>query len=93
MDENPEQGFINGVNDTGDNISRTPVPMTPAINTKLRISLRIFEKVRHGPNRILRSLGKLIRVKNLKSKISCQTPFNETEKLMIHLLITQYCNV
>ncbi len=31
--------------------------MTPVVNLELRISPRIFEKIRNGPNGILRGLG------------------------------------
>jgi hypothetical protein len=66
IDENLEQGFIIGVNDTGDHLSSItttpaiiykPVSLTPAINTKLRISPRIFVKIRNGPNRIVWGQG------------------------------------
>ncbi len=45
------------------------------IHIHTRKSPRIFEIIRSGPNGIL-SGGKLILEKNLKLKISCQTPFN-----------------
>ncbi len=34
-----------------------PVSTTPVVNLELRISPRIFEKIRNGPNGILRGLG------------------------------------
>jgi hypothetical protein len=34
-----------------------PVSLTPVANLELRISPRIFEKIRNGPNGILRGLG------------------------------------
>jgi hypothetical protein len=34
-----------------------PVSATPVVNLELRISARIFEKIRNGPNGILRGLG------------------------------------
>ncbi len=34
-----------------------PVPLTPVANLELRISSRIFEKIRNGPNSIIRGLG------------------------------------
>jgi hypothetical protein len=34
-----------------------PVSMTPVVHPELRISLRIFKKIRNGPNGILRGLG------------------------------------
>ncbi len=34
-----------------------PVSLIPVVNLKLRISPRIFEKIRNGPNGILKSLG------------------------------------
>ena len=64
---NPWHGLITGVNDTGDNLSpvtMTPLIMyhhavstTPAINTKLLISLQICIKIWNGPHGILRGLG------------------------------------
>jgi hypothetical protein len=41
--------FAAGVNDTGGNL--------PPVSTELRKSPRIFEKIRNGPNGILRGLG------------------------------------
>jgi hypothetical protein len=34
-----------------------PVSATPVVNLELRIYLRIFEKIRNGPNGILRGWG------------------------------------
>jgi hypothetical protein len=34
-----------------------PVSLTPVINIHLRLSPRIFEKIRNGPNGILRGPG------------------------------------
>jgi hypothetical protein len=34
-----------------------PVSTTPVVNLELRISPRIFEKIRNGPNGILRGMG------------------------------------
>ncbi len=34
-----------------------PVSTTPVVNFELQISLRIFEKIRHGPNGILWGWG------------------------------------
>ncbi len=34
-----------------------PVSLTPVVNIELRISPRIFEKIRNGPNRILWGWG------------------------------------
>jgi hypothetical protein len=47
-----------------------PVSTTPVVNLELRISPRIFEKLRKGPNEILWGWGKLIDEKNQKQKIS-----------------------
>ncbi len=53
-----------------------PVSLTPVANLELRISPRIFEKIRNGLNSIIRGLGKLIQEKN-RSKKSCDTvPLN-----------------
>ncbi len=50
------------------------VSLTPLINIDSRISPRIFEKIRNGPNGTLKARGTLIYEKNLKLKISGQTP-------------------
>ncbi len=58
--------FAAGVADTGGNlplVSLTPVAnlpplsLTPVVNLDLRISPRIFEKIRNDPNVIFRGLG------------------------------------
>ncbi len=60
--------FAAGVVDTGGKLP--PVSMTPVVHLDLRISPRIFEKIRNGPNGILGAGGKLIHKKNQKQKIS-----------------------
>ncbi len=50
-----------------------PVSTTPVVHLELRISPRIFEKIRNGPNGI-HTQG-LIHEKNQKSKISWHCPF------------------
>jgi hypothetical protein len=40
------------------------VSLTPVANLELRISLRIFEKIRNGPDGISEAWGKLIQEKN-----------------------------
>jgi hypothetical protein len=45
------------------------------INIHLRISPRIFENIWNGPTGILRDPRDTDLEKNLKAKISCQTPF------------------
>jgi hypothetical protein len=47
-----------------------PVSLIPVVDLDLRISLRIFEKIRNGPKGILWGWGKLIHEKNQKQKIS-----------------------
>jgi hypothetical protein len=47
-----------------------PVSLTPLVHLDLRISPRIFKKIRNDPNVIIRGLGKVIHEKNLKQKIS-----------------------
>jgi hypothetical protein len=42
---------------TEDFLHLPPVSLTPVANLELRISPRIFEKIRNGPNGILRGLG------------------------------------
>ncbi len=61
-------------------VSLTPLnslSTTPAINIHSRISPRIFEKFETAPTEYLGAWGTRIDEKNLKSKISCQTPFND----------------
>jgi hypothetical protein len=70
-------------------INSTTTP-TRAINeeyfeTKVMNILVNFIKIRNGPKGILRSLGKLIHVKNLKLKISCQTPYKGVQAWDIRL--------
>ncbi len=47
--------FAAGVVDTGGNLP--PVLLTPVVHLDLRISLRIFEKIRNDPTVIFRGLG------------------------------------
>jgi hypothetical protein len=47
-----------------------PVSLIPVVHLDSRISPRIFEKIRNGPNGILWGWGKLIDEKNQKQKIS-----------------------
>jgi hypothetical protein len=47
--------FAAGVVDTGDNLP--PVSLTPVVHLDLRISPRIFEKIRNDSNVIIRGLG------------------------------------
>ncbi len=47
--------FAAGVVDTGGNLPR--VLLTPVVHIDLRISPRIFEKIRNDPNVIIRGLG------------------------------------
>jgi hypothetical protein len=46
-----------------------PVSLIPVVHLDLRISPRIFEKIRNSPNGILWGGGKLIHEKNQKQKI------------------------
>jgi hypothetical protein len=52
-----------------------PVSATPVVHLELRISPRIFEKNRNGPNCILMGLGETDSCKNQKLKISWHCPF------------------
>ncbi len=52
-----------------------PVSTTAVVYLELRVSLQIFEKIRNGPNGILRGLGETESWKNQKSKISWHCPF------------------
>jgi hypothetical protein len=47
--------FAAGVVDSGGNL--LPVSLTPLVHLDLRISPRIFEKIRNDPNVIIRGLG------------------------------------
>jgi hypothetical protein len=47
--------FAAGVVETGGNLP--PVLLTPVVHLDLRISPRIFEKIRNDPNVIIRGLG------------------------------------
>ncbi len=49
--------------------------LTLQINIHSRLSPQIFEKIRNDPNGMLRGPGDTDLWKNLKSKISYQTPF------------------
>jgi hypothetical protein len=57
-----------GVVDTGGNLP--PVSLTPVVYLDLRISPRIFEKIRNDPNVTVLSgaWGKVVHEKNLKQK-------------------------
>ncbi len=50
-----------------------PVSLTPVANLELRISPRIFEKIRNGPNGIIRGLGETDSRKKTRSKNSRDT--------------------
>ncbi len=52
-----------------------PVSTTRVVNLELRISPRIFEKIRNGPNGILWGWGETDWWKNQKRKISWHCPF------------------
>jgi hypothetical protein len=64
--------FATGINNTSETGGKflPPVSLIPVVNLELRISPRIFEKIRNGPNGILRGLGKVIHEKNQKQNIS-----------------------
>ncbi len=71
--------FAAGVVDTGGNLppvsltpvaNLPPVSLTPVVHLELRISPRIFEKIRNDPNINNRGLGEGDLLKNLKQKIS-----------------------
>jgi hypothetical protein len=60
--------FATGVVDSGGNLppvsltpvaNLPPVSLIPVVNLELRISPRIFEKIRNGANGILRGLGEI----------------------------------
>jgi hypothetical protein len=63
--DSPKSRCTTGINDTGDTGVKTATGIndtggkstTPMVLPELRISPRIFEKIRNGPNGILRGLG------------------------------------
>ncbi len=60
--------------------SLSPVSLTPLINIHSRISLQIFQKIQNGPIGVLGGgPGDTDSCKNMRSKISCQTPFKGTQ--------------
>jgi hypothetical protein len=57
-----------------------PVSLTPVASLELRISPQIFEKIRNGPNGIIRGLGETDSRKKTRSKKSRDTvPLNAFE--------------
>ncbi len=61
-----------------------PVSLTPVANLGLRISLRVLEKIRNGPNGIIRGLGETDSRKKQKQKISWHCPFKLLPKHRIN---------
>ncbi len=55
-----------------------PVSLTPVANLEMRISPRIFEKIRNSPKVIIRGLGETDSRKNQKQKISWHCPFKDS---------------
>ncbi len=66
--------FAAVVIDTGGNLP--PVSLIPVVHLDLRISSRIFEKIRNDPNVILGSWGKVIHEKNLKQNSRDTAPLS-----------------
>jgi hypothetical protein len=52
-----ESDRVHSLSQSGLATLQTPVWLIPVVNLELRISPRIFEKIRNGPNGILRGLG------------------------------------
>jgi hypothetical protein len=78
--------FGAGVVDTGGNLppvsltpvaNLPPVSLTPAVHLDLRVSPRIFEKIRNGPNGILWGWGELIHKKTRSKKSRDTVPLKE----------------
>ncbi len=89
--ENLWQGLLAGVINLSLAINLSPVSLTPVnrllpvsltlvINIHSQISLRIFEKIRMARLEDLLARRTMINEKNLKSKISCQSPLNPESK-------------
>ncbi len=83
--ENPGQGLFTGVNDTSNNLSPvtttpvnslSPVSTTPAKNTICEYLGEFSKKFEISLMGYSEAWGKLIHEKKLKSKVSCQIPFN-----------------
>jgi hypothetical protein len=78
----------------------SPVLLTPLINIHSRLSPQILKKFETIPMGYSGALGTLNYEKNLKSKISCQTPLNlfssaAAVKAAIHtciiMVVSNYC--
>ncbi len=77
----PWQRLIAGVNDTGDKFFAGVVDTAEQFIAEVNEYLREFsKKFKTAPMEYLGAWGTLIHEKNLKSKISCQTPFNSSTK-------------
>jgi hypothetical protein len=61
-----------------------PVSLTPGANLELRISPRIFEKIRNGPNGIIRGLGETGSRKKLEAKNLVTLSFKDQERKIRH---------
>ncbi len=66
-----------------------PVSLTPVANLELRISPRIFEKIRNDPNGILRGMGELIHEKNRSRKSRDTVPLNQRQ-VVLHMNNIQF---
>ncbi len=69
--------FFAGVVDTAEQFIAVFIDTGNKLFIHLQISPQIFDKIKNGPNGILGGLGDTVHEKNLKLKISCQTPFNK----------------
>ncbi len=67
-----------------------PLSTTPVVHLELRISPRIFEKIRNDPNGILRGLGETDTWKNRKSKISWHCSFKSLLEEKQHSLKSRW---
>jgi hypothetical protein len=63
-------------------INLSPVSLSPAIPV-----LREFSKIETAPMKNLGASGTIIYGKNLKSKISCQTPFKQNNFKKLHIFL------
>jgi hypothetical protein len=69
-----------------------PVSLTPVANLELRISPRIFEKIRNDPNGIIRGFGETDSRKKTRSKKSRDTvPLKRTRRGHFIIRVHQIC--
>jgi hypothetical protein len=84
--------FISGVNNTGDQLFGSAIN-TADKHSFATISANFRKKIETIPMGYSRARGNLTYEKNLKTKISCQTPFKDGDLDNSNLYSMQYCTV